>query len=207
MSFFKRFKSKPEKQQEQASKEEEIEEYFIKIALLGDGAVGKTSLRRRYMGQGFTTQHLMTIGADFATLTKEIEGKKVTWQIWDLAGQENFRQVRNHYFKGCMGGIIVFDLTRKDSFKAIDGWIKELFKHNGRGKIPFIILGNKYDLEGKEVSPDEIQQIVDKYNKEVKGSGFEVLYLNTSAKEGLNVSEAFDSLGKMVFEWLETQRK
>ena len=206
MSFFKRFTSK-EKKSPVTKEKEEVEEYFLKIALLGEGAVGKTSLRRRYMGQGFTTQHLMTIGADFATLTKEINGKKVTWQIWDLAGQENFREVRNHYFKGCMGGIVVFDLTRKESFDAIDGWIKELFKHNGRGKIPFIILGNKYDLENKAVSPEEIKEKVAKYNKEVKGKGFEVVYLNTSAKEGLNVEEAFDTLGKMVFEWLKTLKK
>jgi len=182
------------------------ESYFVKLVLMGDGAVGKTSLRRNYLGLGFTTEHMMTIGADFAATDKEFEFEmegggtkkfKVTFQIWDLAGQSTFTNVRSMYYKGCLGALLVFDRTRPTSFQNIDSWIAEMHKHNKRGKIPLVILGNKADLveQAKEVVP---QSDVDAYLKEVNQKfstdRFKIEYYDTSALTGKNVEKAFETL-------------
>jgi small GTP-binding protein len=184
--------------------------YFLKLTLMGDGAVGKTNLRRNYLGVGFTQDHLMTIGADFAATEKvfNFDDKQfnVTFQIWDLAGQSTFSQVRSMYYKGCFGALMVFDRTRPSSFENINNWMKELKKHSGRGEIPTILLGNKYDLieTADQVVPDEdIDKLVDELNKNADKSGFKVKYLDTSALTGLNVDVAFESLGKTILTWLK----
>ncbi len=207
MFLFKKRKEEKKKQEQTKQKQTpEEKEYLFKISLLGDGAVGKTSLRRRYMGQGFTTQHLMTIGADFAILEKEVDGIKVTWQIWDLAGQESFKNVRNMYYRGCFGALLVFDITNKQSFLNLDNWLKELLKHNGRGPIPLIILGNKVDLEEqRQVSQEEVNQYVENLKKRFSKESIEIKYLETSAKTGLNVEEAFETLGSAIFSYLKAK--
>ncbi len=212
MKVFDRFR-KREKEEKQAKGNkkqagDERKEYLFKITLLGDGAVGKTSLRKRYMGQGFTTQHLMTIGADFAILEKEIEGHKLTWQIWDLAGQESFKKVRSMYYKGCFGALLVFDMTRRSSFENLDIWLKELYRHSGRGKVPVIVLANKADLaEQREVTPEEAMEYVVKLQKSVAKEGIEVNYLETSALTGLNVEEAFNMLGESIMKHLRAHKR
>ncbi len=211
MKVFDRFRKREKegnKQQEKKQSSLEKKEYLFKITLLGDGAVGKTSLRKRYMGQGFTTQHLMTIGADFAILEKEIEGNKLTWQIWDLAGQESFKKVRSMYYKGCFGALLVFDMTRRSSFENLDIWLKELYKHSGRGKIPVIVLGNKADLaDQREVFPEDVEKYVAKLQKSVAKEGVEVKYLETSALTGLNVEKAFNMLGEAIMKYLRARGK
>lgn len=177
---------------------------------MGDGAVGKTNLRRNYLGIGFTQDHLMTIGADFAATEKtyNFDDKtfNVTFQIWDLAGQSTFSQVRSLYYKGCFGALMVFDRTRPSSFENIKSWMKELSKHSGRGEIPTILLGNKYDLietSDQVVPQEDIDKLVDEFNKNSDKRGFKVKYLDTSALSGLNVNVAFESLGEAILKWLK----
>jgi small GTP-binding protein len=176
---------------------------IIKITLIGDWAVGKTSLRRRFMGQSFVTQYMGTLGADFGVIEKEIDGKKISYQIWDLAGQSGYEGVRRRYYDGTHGSLVVFDTTRPTSLKNLRGWITELWENNGRGKIPLIILGNKSDLEPK-VSDEDVQKFVDEINKETAhitfDYGFEIQYIKTSALTGENINDAFISLGKMIIE-------
>jgi len=188
--------------------------YFLKITLLGDGAVGKTNLRRNYLGQGFTQDHLMTIGADFAATEKTFEfGDQtfhVTFQIWDLAGQSTFSNVRGMYYKGCFGSLMVFDRTRPASFQNIGNWLKEMNKNSGRGEIPTVLLGNKYDLvdTAEEVVPmEDINALLADLNKDSEKRGFEITYLDTSALTGLNVDDAFISLGKSILTWLKVLDK
>lgn len=178
--------------------------YFLKVTLLGDGAVGKTSLRNRFMGKGFRMEHLMTIGADFATYDRELDGNKVTYQIWDLAGQDTFRSVRARFFRGTMAGICVFDITRKESFMNITRWLTELWKNSGRGVVPIILLGNKADLRDKNCVPEEKPpEYAASLSLKTKKYGFSVHYMDTSAKTGLNVNEAFDYIGKQIIEGLK----
>jgi len=100
----------------------------LKVVLIGDGAVGKTSIRNRFMGYGFETSHLMTLGADFSL--KEVNRGDEIWkfQIWDLAGQEMFQQVRARFYQGAMGALLVFDITRKQTFLNITNWLNELYR-------------------------------------------------------------------------------
>ncbi|MHA2502075.1 MAG: GTP-binding protein [Candidatus Kariarchaeaceae archaeon] len=190
------------------------ENYFLKLALLGDGAVGKTNLRRNYLGQGFTKDHLMTIGADFAAADKQLhyndKDYNITYQIWDLAGQASFNQVRSMYYRGVFGALMVFDITRPSSFDNIKGWIEELEKNSGRGKVPMIILGNKYDLVDSAddtVKPEQIDALLAELNATLDSAGFEITYLNTSALTGLNVEEAFNTLGTTILNWLKVGEK
>ncbi len=177
---------------------------------MGDGAVGKTNLRRNYLGVGFTQDHLMTIGADFAATEKQYTfGEKifnVTFQIWDLAGQSTFSQVRSMYYKGCFGALMVFDRTRPSSFKNIKSWMDELKKNSGRGEIPTILLGNKYDLveSAEQVVPQkDIDKLVAELNKNSEKTGITVKYLDTSALNGLNVDVAFETIGETILRWLK----
>lgn len=188
------------------------QKYFLKIVLLGDGAVGKTNIRKNYLGQGFTKDHLMTIGADFAAADKvlQIEEKEynITFQIWDLAGQGTFNQVRSMYYRGVFGALVVFDVTRKNSFDNLSSWIKELYKNSNRGAVPIVILGNKYDLFDEDedhVKSVEINDMIELLNKELKDENFNVTYLNTSALTGLNIENAFESLGSNIINWLKSQ--
>ena len=92
-----------------------LTKFLFKIVLVGDGAVGKTSIRRQYMGEGFKTDFLATMGADFAYLKTNIDGYNIEWSIWDLAGQATVRSVMKSYFKGPMGALAVYDVTRPKS--------------------------------------------------------------------------------------------
>ncbi|TFG09832.1 GTP-binding protein, partial [Candidatus Heimdallarchaeota archaeon] len=121
------------------------EKLFLKVILAGEAGVGKTSLRRSYLGEGFVTEHLQTIGADFASLTKKILDYPVLFQIWDIAGQDVFENVRMMYYKGALGALMVFDAKSLSTLKVLDKWIKELEKGTERGVVPFVIIGNKMD--------------------------------------------------------------
>jgi small GTP-binding protein len=175
--------------------------YMIKLVLIGDSAVGKTSIRQKYLGHGFQKEHLTTLGADFAAITKEVDEYKIKYQIWDLAGQPMFKNVRPRFFKGCFGALAVFDITRKDTFLNLGNWIEELYQFSGRGVVPIIILANKMDLENEQqVTKEEAQEFVDEFNKKTKELSIENFFLPTSAKTGLNIDKAFSILGQYIVE-------
>ncbi|MHA2174917.1 MAG: Rab family GTPase [Candidatus Hodarchaeales archaeon] len=174
----------------------------MKVCLLGDGAVGKTALRERYLGKQFSSGYVMTIGADFAVKKTEIKenggssSQTVKFQIWDLAGQPRFNSVRELYYKGSHGGLLVFDITRRDSFNNLFAWIEELYKNSGRGTMPITLLGNKVDLRDETEDPvtaEEAKEFI-KVIKKKYDMKFDVPYLETSAKTGENVDESFNLL-------------
>ncbi len=174
---------------------------LYKICLLGDGGVGKTSLRERFLGKGFQSGYILTIGADFAVQNLEIDGMQYKFQIWDLAGQQRFEAVRALYYKGSHGAILVFDRTRPESLYNLGNWKRELFTNVGR-QIPYIILGNKSDLPNA-INQEELTSFVGKSQQEISDISFQISYLNTSAKSGLNVTEAFTHLGRTIKGYIE----
>ncbi len=166
---------------------------FLKITILGAAAVGKTSLRRRFMGEGFQRNYSMTIGADFSVYKMD----RYILHIWDLAGQMRFGSIIQQYYAGSVGSIIVFDITRPESFENLDQWIKALIDNNKR-IVPIMLLGNKADLRGSE--PDEIsmEDAEDYAEALTEWSGIKVTYVEASALSGLNVDTAFVRLVREI---------
>lgn len=175
---------------------------YFKICLIGDGGVGKTSIRERALGEGFKSNYLLTIGADFAIYKIEIEGIEYKFQIWDLGGQTRFDVVRSIYYKGSHGAIIVFDVTRPESLFNLEKWKQELFTHVGR-KIPFILLGNKFDLKSKidqKIHQTALFEFIKQSEKEFLSTEnpFTIPYVNTSALTDQNVKEAFVTMALTI---------
>jgi small GTP-binding protein len=166
----------------------------LKLSLLGNGYVGKTSLRKRYLGQTFTTEYLGTLGADFAVKTIQYNNVSYRYQIWDIAGQPRFNQLRKTFFQGSQVAMILYDITDRESYYAVKDWANELWIHNGKGKIPVLIVGNKIDL--RESSDDPLQP-EDGHNlaREVESLiDFKIPFIETSARTGANVIKAFEEL-------------
>lgn len=180
----------------------------IKIVLLGDGAVGKTALRKKFMGEGFEQSYQITIGADFAT--KQIalsDGREVKYQIWDLAGQSQFKMIRNMYFKGSMGALAIFDVTRPVSLENLEEHCQDFWALNGAGPRPVVALGNKMDLTegappGSMVPMSKGQQFANILGSQSEEFGSKSWFYPTSAKTGLNVTEAFVRLGDFIIEYM-----
>jgi small GTP-binding protein len=179
----------------------------LKIVLIGDGGVGKTAIRERYLGKGFKSQYVLTIGADFATKDDIVNKIPVRYQIWDLAGQERFDGVRGVYYRGTLGALLVFDVIRPDSYQSIPKWVKELWAHNGKGKVPLIVVGNKIDLRTQScdnaISTEYGKSLTEKLTKMTSDAGFVCHYIETSAKTGFNVSDAFSLLGENIMRFTE----
>lgn len=177
-----------------------LKEVKKKIILLGDGAVGKTSLIRKYVVDKFDDNYLLTVG--FKITQKEIQIKLdnnveyLKLNIWDILGQKGFIELHKSSLPGTSGCILVADITRKDSLSSIDDyWIPNVF--NMVGKIPFVILGNKCDLIDKaEFGEKELRLFAKKYNAP---------FFLTSAKTGMNVKEAFLAMGKRILKTGESK--
>ena len=190
------------------------ERLTLKVILIGDGAVGKTSIRRRYLGEGFRDDYQMTIGADLAAKTSDMVysgGKQIKYLIWDLAGQPRFNNVRKAYYSASVGALLVFDVTRPESFQNIPKWLNELWRNNGHGPVPLVVLGNKIDLSEVGIPSvsetkakafvDRLSQIAEQYR------GFKIYFLSTSAKTGQNIEQAFELLGEAIIDFLTTVKK
>ena len=178
---------------------------IFKITLLGEGAVGKTALRLRYLGEGFKQSYSMTIGADFAVKRVQVDGQEFVAQIWDLAGQVRFQSVREVYYQGTMGSLLVFDITRPETLHAIPNWIRELMEHNKNKStiVPMVLIGNKSDLRGK-IPTALPREVGEKYAQSLsEWSGYQVPYVETSAKTGDNVDQAFITLLRNIANYLE----
>ena len=167
---------------------------ILKVTVLGDGTVGKTSLRKTYLGEGFKEGYSMTIGADFAVKYVNINDQEVIAQIWDLAGQQRFSTVRETYYRGTSACLLVFDITQRSSFENIPSWIGELLENNSNRLVPISLIGNKSDLRDSAKDPIMPQQAEEYAEALSQWSGFTVPYVETSAKNGQNVDTAFTEL-------------
>ena len=193
-----------------------------KIVLIGDGGVGKTTLCRAWLGEeyrSFKTDYSMTIGADFYTpklrlyhsSTNSIYDLKI--QIWDLIGQPRFKLVRDLYYRGAIGALCFFDITIQESYENLNEWIKAFWKLNGHGKTPVILVGNKCDLRGNPAFPFQIATEKGKtYAAELSAlvlpkHGFKVHYIETSAKDNINVDKTFRLLADEIISYCAFQEK
>ena len=138
-----------------------------KILVIGEGAVGKTSIAQRYTTGAFKESHLMTLGANFMLKDLKLEnGENIRLSIWDTAGQERFRKMVEAYYKGAKGVIITYDITRRESFEEISYWWKNTLDRVPNAKLALV--GNKSDLEEKRlVSTEEGKEILNKLKEEL----------------------------------------
>ena len=172
--------------------------FLFKIVLIGDGAVGKTSIRRRYMGEGFKTDFLATMGADFAYLKTKIDGYNIEWSIWDLAGQPAFRGVMKSYYKGAMGALAIYDVTQPKSLDSLDSWVTEVRElADTFSDLPVVLVGNKIDLR------PEIPSSLNTLQGFVKSKSLNADFVETSAKTGEAIEEAFAKLARKVIHFIK----
>uniref|UniRef100_A0A4W6FD24 RAB7a, member RAS oncogene family n=1 Tax=Lates calcarifer TaxID=8187 RepID=A0A4W6FD24_LATCA len=128
---------------------------LLKVIILGDSGVGKTSLMNQYVNKKFSNQYKATIGADFLTKEVMVDDRLVTMQIWDTAGQERFQSLGVAFYRGADCCVLVFDVTAPNTFKTLDSWRDEfLIQASPRDpeNFPFVVLGNKIDLENRQVT-------------------------------------------------------
>ena len=175
------------------SEESMSEDYYdekIKIMIIGETKVGKTSLISKYCKNEFTGgEYLSTIGIDFQIKNLEINSKKIRLQIWDTAGEERFRNIAKNYFQSSDGFLVVYDITNNESFDTLDYWIEEI-KSNSQEISKMILVGNKCDMEKeRKIKKEDGKSFAKK--KQIK-------FFEVSAKEGTNVSEVFQSLVKDI---------
>ena len=157
-------------------------DFLFKIVFLGEGAVGKTSLVGRYVYDSFEGDYLATIGTDIHVKMVNVDDTVVKLVIWDIAGQDNFAQLRRAYYMNASAAFFVFDTTRPETIERVDEWLNALFTVTG--KIPLVLLENKVDLE---------TAIGDSMRDAVKEK-HSVPIIPTSAKEDTNVEEAFKEM-------------
>ena len=161
--------------------------YVFKVIIIGPGAVGKTSILHRFVEDKFSFRYKLTIGADFLSKIIQKNNETIKLQIWDIGGQDRYKFLRQSFFDGANGALIVFDLSRWHTFEEIDGWLSDLREYAGE-EIPFAIIGNKADLIDKK------DELYERESAEVFAKKEETCYVETSAKTGENVEEAFLNL-------------
>ena len=163
-----------------------------KILILGDSKVGKSCFLTRYADKTYQEDYLSTIGMDYKIKNYELEnGDIIKLYIWDTAGQDRFRSITSNYYKGADGIILIYDITKQETFNNVRNWITSI-KEEAPAKVVLILVGNKVDDEKNRAVPkSEGEKIADEYN---------LPFLECSAKSDINVTETFDVLIKKIVE-------
>jgi len=162
---------------------------LFKLLLIGDSGVGKTCILFRFSDDAFNTTFISTIGIDFKIKTIELKGKKIKLQIWDTAGQERFHTITTSYYRGAMGIMLVYDITNAKSFDNIAKWLRNIDEHANED-VEKMILGNKCDMEDSRV--------VQKERGEAIAREHGIKFMETSAKNNVNIEKAFHELAESI---------
>jgi len=166
---------------------------LLKVIILGDSGVGKTSLMNQFVNKKFSSQYKATIGADFLTKEVMVDDRLVTMQIWDTAGQERFQSLGVAFYRGADCCVLVYDVTMNNTFKTLENWRDEfLIQASPRDpeNFPFVVIGNKVDLESRVVTSKRAQGWCNSKN--------DIPYFECSAKENINVEQAFQTVAKQA---------
>jgi len=163
--------------------------YLFKYIVVGDSGVGKSNLLLQFTDKHFQPTHDVTIGVEFGTRSVEIEGQNIKLQIWDTAGQESFRSITRSYFRGAAGALLVYDISRRESFNHVSSWLNDTLEHSNPD-ITIILVGNKSDIADKrQVSTEEGQAYAAEHG---------LMFFETSARTGDNVEKAFTAVAEDI---------
>ncbi|KAL0719444.1 hypothetical protein Bca4012_068768 [Brassica carinata] len=165
-------------------------DFLYKVVLIGDSGVGKSNLLSRFTRNEFSLESKSTIGVEFATRTIHVDDKIVKAQIWDTAGQERYRAITSAYYRGAVGALLVYDVTRHVTFENVERWLKELRDHTDPN-IVIMLVGNKADLRHlRAVSMEDATAFAEREK---------TFFMETSALEALNVEDAFTQLLSQIY--------
>jgi len=168
--------------------------YLFKYIIIGDSAVGKSCLLLQFTDKRFQPVHDLTIGVEFGARMITIDGKQIKLQIWDTAGQESFRSITRSYYRGAAGALLVYDITRRDTFNHLTTWLDDARQHSNSNMV-IMLIGNKTDQESKRaVTKEEGEQFAMDHG---------LIFMETSAKTSTNVEEAFIQTAKEIYEKIQ----
>ena len=169
---------------------EQEAQIVLKLLLLGDSSVGKTSILNKYISNKFDESSISTVGVDYMDKIIDYNKFKIKLQIWDTSGEEKFRTITKNFYRNADGLLVVFDLTKKESYDHIKSWLDEAKENND--KLKTILIGNKLDLKDERiVAIDVAKQFAEKNN---------LKYIETSAKDGTNINESFQAIIDLLFD-------
>lgn len=165
--------------------------YLFKYIIIGDTGVGKSCLLLQFTDRRFQPVHDLTIGVEFGARMITIDGKQIKLQIWDTAGQESFRSITRSYYRGAAGALLVYDITRRETFTQLEKWLTEA-RENASENMVIMLIGNKVDLDHKRaVTYQDGGDFAKKQN---------LIFLETSAKTAANVEEAFVQTAQKIYQ-------
>lgn len=169
---------------------------LFKVVLIGDSGVGKSNLLSRFTRNEFNLESKSTIGVEFATRSVQCQGKTIKAQIWDTAGQERYRAITSAYYRGAVGALLVYDISKYNTFENVEKWLRELRDH-AEQNIVIMLVGNKSDLRHlRTVNTEEARAFAEKND---------ISFMETSALDCTNVEEAFQTILSEIYK--TTQRK
>ena len=164
-------------------------DYLLKYIIVGDAAVGKSNLLLKLTQGDFKTEYQLTIGVEFGAKNYDINNKKFRLQIWDTAGQENYRSITRAYYKNSACAILVYDISNRESFENISNWIEDCLQQSPK-TVFMVLVGNKSDLNDiRKVSFEEGKEMAKNNN---------MMFFETSAKTGENVDKIFEESAKEI---------
>ncbi|XP_024084932.1 ras-related protein Rab-2-like [Cimex lectularius] len=168
--------------------------YLFKYIIIGDTGVGKSCLLLQFTDKRFQPVHDLTIGVEFGARMVLIKGKQIKLQIWDTAGQEAFRSITRSYYRGAAGALLVYDITRRETFNHLTTWLEDAREHCSINMV-IILIGNKSDLRSRrEVAFNEGKTFANDHG---------LIFMETSAKTAANVEEAFIYTAKEIYEKIQ----
>jgi len=167
---------------------------LFKYIVIGDSGVGKSCLLTQFTEHRFHTVHEVTVGVEFGTRNVEINGKIIKLQVWDTAGQETFRSIARSYYRGAAGALLVYDVTRRETFEHLSAWLHDAREYSGP-ELVIMVVGNKTDLEAQRTVTKEEGE------KFAKDNG--LVFLEASAKTAEGVEEAFKAVAQNVVDKID----
>jgi len=169
--------------------------YLFKYIIIGDTGVGKSCLLLQFTDKRFQPVHDLTIGVEFGARMITIDSRQIKLQIWDTAGQESFRSITRSYYRGAAGALLVYDITRRETFNHLTRWLEEA-RQNSNSNMAIMLIGNKSDLEHRRaVSTKEGEQFAQENG---------LIFLETSAKTAANVEEAFIKTAEKIYDNIQS---